>query len=34
MGVPPKIGFFLWGFEMTYPPICEGSEANGAFIFT
>jgi hypothetical protein len=29
MGVPTKIGFFFLGFEVTYPPIFKGSEANG-----
>jgi hypothetical protein len=33
MGVPPKIGFFFWGFEVTYPPIFKGSEANAAIKF-
>jgi hypothetical protein len=33
MGVPTKIGFFFWGFEVTYPPIFKGSEANGAIKF-
>jgi hypothetical protein len=33
MGVPPKIGFFFWGFEVTYPPIYEGSESNSAIKF-
>jgi hypothetical protein len=28
MGVPTKIGFFFGGFEVTYPPIFEGSECN------
>jgi hypothetical protein len=32
MGVPTKIGFFFLGFEVTYPPIFKGSEANGAII--
>jgi hypothetical protein len=34
MCVPTKIGFFFWGFEVTYPPppIFEVFEANGAFI--
>jgi hypothetical protein len=27
MGVPTKIWFFFWSFEVTYPPIYEGSEA-------
>jgi hypothetical protein len=27
MGVPPKIGFFFLGFEVTYPLIFKGSEA-------
>jgi len=34
MCVPTKIGVFFLGFEVTYPPIFEGFEANGAFIFT
>jgi hypothetical protein len=29
MGVPTKIGFFFLGFEVTYPPIFKGFEANG-----
>jgi hypothetical protein len=33
MGVPTKIGFFFWGFEVTYPPIFEGSKSNGAIKF-
>jgi hypothetical protein len=33
MGVPTKIGFFFWGFEVTYPPIFKGSESNGAIKF-
>jgi hypothetical protein len=28
MGVPTKIGFFFLSFEVTYPPIFKGSEAN------
>jgi hypothetical protein len=34
MCVPTKIGFFFGGFEMTYPPIFEGSESNGAIKFS
>jgi hypothetical protein len=34
MGVPTKIGVFFLGFEVTYPPIYEASEANGAIKFT
>jgi hypothetical protein len=34
MGVPNKIRFFFWGFEVTYPRIFEGSDHHGAFIFT
>jgi hypothetical protein len=34
MGVPTKIGFFFLSFEVTYPPIYEGSEANGVIKFT
>jgi hypothetical protein len=30
---PPKLGFFFWGFEVTYPPILKGSESNGAIKF-
>jgi hypothetical protein len=30
MGVPTKIGVFFLGFDVTYPPIFKGSEANGA----
>jgi hypothetical protein len=33
MGVPTKIGFFFLGFEVTYPPIYEGSESNGVIKF-
>jgi hypothetical protein len=33
MGVPTKIGFFFLSFEVTYPPIFKGSEANGAIKF-
>jgi hypothetical protein len=33
MGVPTKIGFFFLGFEVTYPPIFEGSKSNGAIKF-
>jgi hypothetical protein len=33
MGVPTKIGFFFGGFEVTYPPIFEGYEFNGAIKF-
>jgi hypothetical protein len=33
MGVPTKIGFLFWGFNVTYPPIFEGSESNGAIKF-
>jgi hypothetical protein len=33
MCVPTKIGFFLLGFEVTYPPIFDGSESNGAIKF-
>jgi hypothetical protein len=33
MGVPTKIGFFFRGFEVTYPPIFDGSESNGAIKF-
>jgi hypothetical protein len=33
MGVPTKIGFFFWGFDVTYPPIFKCSEANGVIIF-
>jgi hypothetical protein len=33
MAVPTKIGFFFLGFEVTYPPIDEGSKANGAIKF-
>jgi hypothetical protein len=29
MGVPTKIGVFFLSFEVTYPPIFKGSEANG-----
>jgi hypothetical protein len=29
MGVPTKIGFFFLSFEVTYPPIFKGAEANG-----
>jgi hypothetical protein len=31
---PPKLGFFFLGFEVTYPPIFKGSEANGAIKFS
>jgi hypothetical protein len=34
MGVPTKIGFFFLSFEVTYPPIYEGSEANGVIKFS
>jgi hypothetical protein len=34
MGVPTKFGFFLGGFEVTYPNIFEGSDHCGVFIFT
>jgi hypothetical protein len=34
MCVPTKIRFFFWGFEVTYPPIFEGSESNGAIKFS
>jgi hypothetical protein len=34
MGVPTKIWFFFLGFDVTYPPIYEGFEANGAIKFT
>jgi hypothetical protein len=30
MGVPTKIGIFFGGFDVTYPPIFEGFESNGA----
>jgi hypothetical protein len=33
MGVPTKIGVFFLSFEVTYPPIFEGSEANGVIKF-
>jgi hypothetical protein len=33
MCVPAKIGFVFLGFEVTYPPIYEGSESNGAIKF-
>jgi hypothetical protein len=33
MGVTPKIGFFFWGFEVTYPPIFKCFKANGGIIF-
>jgi len=29
MGVPTKIGFFFWDFEVTHPPIFKCSESNG-----
>jgi len=34
MCVPTKIGFFFLGFEVTYPPILKGSEANGIIKFS
>jgi len=33
MGVPTKIGFFFLGFEVNYPLIFKGFEANGAIKF-
>jgi hypothetical protein len=33
MGVPTITGFFFLGFEVTYPLIFKGSEANGAIKF-
>jgi hypothetical protein len=33
MGVPTKIGVCFLGFEVTYPPIFKGFEANGAIKF-
>jgi len=33
MCVPTKIGFFFWGFEMTYPPIFKCSGSNGVIKF-
>jgi len=33
MSVPTKIGFFLGGFDVTYPPIFKCSEGNGVIIF-